>query len=96
VGLWLDSQYDTIRTTFCPGDRLMLYSDGVTECANRGGELFGEERLLAYLSATGAEPLPSMLAGLEREMEQWRGQVDFDDDVSLLALEFTEVTQEQT
>jgi sigma-B regulation protein RsbU (phosphoserine phosphatase) len=95
IGLWPDTEYDTIQTSFCPGDRLMLYSDGVTECANPRGELFGDERLLNYLRGTRTEPLPQMLAGLELEMEQWRGLAEFEDDVSLLALEFEEDPQEQ-
>jgi sigma-B regulation protein RsbU (phosphoserine phosphatase) len=95
VGLWPHSEYETIHATFRPGDRLMLYSDGVIECANQRGDLFGEERLLKYLSTTRTEPLPQMLAGLELEMERWRGQIEFDDDVSLLALEFKEHQQEQ-
>jgi sigma-B regulation protein RsbU (phosphoserine phosphatase) len=95
VGLWPDLKYDTIRTSFDPGDRLMLYSDGVIECANDQGDLFGEERLLAYLRATRTQSLPQMLGGLEQEMEQWRGQVEFDDDVSLLALEFSQYQQER-
>jgi sigma-B regulation protein RsbU (phosphoserine phosphatase) len=94
VGLWPDMKYDTIHTDFNPGDRLMLYSDGVIECANPGGELFGEERLLHYLEKTRTEPLSKMLGGLELEMEKWRGADEFDDDVSLLALEFTDNQQE--
>ena len=94
VGLWPDMKYDTIHTDFNPGDRLMLYSDGVIECANPSGELFGEERLLHYLEATRTKTLSQMLGGLELEMENWRGADEFDDDVSLLALEFTEKQQE--
>ena len=94
VGLLPEAEYETLHTSFCPGDRLMLYSDGVIECANQQGDLFGEERLLNYLSATRTEPLSPMLTGLELEMEQWRGHDEFDDDVSLLALEFTEEKQE--
>jgi sigma-B regulation protein RsbU (phosphoserine phosphatase) len=95
VGLLPDIEFDTIHASLCPGDRLVLYSDGVVECANKDGALFGEERLVDYLSATRAAPLPHMLAGLEHEMERWRGNGDFDDDVSLLALEFTQATGEQ-
>jgi sigma-B regulation protein RsbU (phosphoserine phosphatase) len=90
VGLWPDIEYETIHTRFCPGDRLMLYSDGVVECANAQGDLFGEDRLLEYLRGTRTTALPQMLAGLEHEMERWRGHGEFDDDVSLLALEFAD------
>ncbi len=94
VGLLPDAEYETLHAPFCPGDRLVLYSDGVIECANPQSDLFGEERLLNYLRATRAQSLSQMLAGLEIEMEQWRGQGEFDDDVSLLAFEFTEKKQE--
>jgi hypothetical protein len=33
------------------------------------------------------KPLDQLLAGLETEMEDWHGSAEFDDDVSLLALE---------
>jgi sigma-B regulation protein RsbU (phosphoserine phosphatase) len=94
VGLWPDVKYDTIHTQLCPGDRLLLYSDGVVECANPAGVLFGDERLMNYLRSARAKPLSQILAGLESEMEQWRGSGEFDDDVSLLALEFAEKLQE--
>jgi sigma-B regulation protein RsbU (phosphoserine phosphatase) len=89
VGLFPDAEYETIRASFHPGDRLVLYSDGVVECANQHHQLFGEDRLLNYLRANRSNCLAGMLQGLESEMEQWRGQTEFDDDVSLLALEFT-------
>jgi sigma-B regulation protein RsbU (phosphoserine phosphatase) len=95
VGLWPDMEYDTVHASLCPGDRLVLYSDGVVECANAQGELFGDQRLLDYLQGARDECLPQMLAGLEKEMELWRGGTEFDDDVSLLALEFSGQDREQ-
>ena len=50
---------------------------------------------MKYLQATRAEPLQQVLAGLESAMEQWRGGGEFADDVSLLALEFNQIAQEQ-
>ena len=32
------------------GDRLVLYTDGVTECKNRSGEMFTEERLKSLIA----------------------------------------------
>jgi sigma-B regulation protein RsbU (phosphoserine phosphatase) len=90
VGLMPDIQFDCVEVPFKKGDRLVLYSDGVIECSNPEGEQFGEEKLLNYLSATTHQPLQTVLGGLEHEMEKWRGSTDFEDDVSLLALELSE------
>src|SRR3712207_1733824 len=66
-----------------PGDRLLLYTDGVTE-ARRGREEYGEERLLARAvgAPPGAEPL--VAAVLEDVLEFQSGVPR--DDVALLAM----------
>lgn len=80
----------TIEVQLNRGDRLLLYSDGVTECANPAGDLFGDQRLRDYLTRAGANPLNDMLGRLETELETWRDKQEFDDDISLLALEVAE------
>lgn len=67
------------------GDLLLLYTDGVTEAMNEGGELFGEARLLATLAAA-----PDSAAGVIETVHQairlFRGEQPPSDDVTLLAL----------
>jgi sigma-B regulation protein RsbU (phosphoserine phosphatase) len=87
VGILPQAQFDSVQVQLHPGDRLVLYSDGVTECTNPAGDLYGEQRLRQYLTHAGAKPLSDMLGGLETEIETWRGKREFDDDISLLALE---------
>jgi len=87
VGLWPEIDFDSVEVPFELGDRLVLYSDGISECANSQNEEFGDARMLAYLSNACNSSLESMLKGLERELERWHGSVDFEDDVSVLALE---------
>ncbi|MEO8661613.1 MAG: SpoIIE family protein phosphatase [Bryobacteraceae bacterium] len=95
VGMLPDMTYDTVHAQLSPGDRLVLYSDGVIECVNPMGEQFGEQRLLDHLITAYKEPLPKMLTGLESAMQDWRVGREFDDDVSVLALELNETRQEQ-
>lgn len=89
VGLWPEMDFDCVEVPFQPGDRLVLYSDGVSECADRENDEFSDARLLEYLSGAAKQPLEQMLSGLEQELEAWHGSGEFADDVSLLALELT-------
>ncbi len=89
VGLWPEIEFDCFDISVCPGDRIVLYSDGVTECVNRNGDTFGEGRLLAYLSDKQELPLGELLNGLLSEIKIWHANSDFSDDVSLLAVEIT-------
>ena len=87
MGLWPDIEFDCFDISAEHGDRLLLYTDGVTECTNVQGEAFGENRLLAYLEQWAAQPLDELLGGLMTEIKAWRTVADFADDVSLLAIE---------
>ena len=46
LGVFPDWTYDQGEVEFGPGDRIVLFTDGVTEALNAGGEEFGEKRLL--------------------------------------------------
>jgi sigma-B regulation protein RsbU (phosphoserine phosphatase) len=86
VGLWNEIDFDCFEVPVREGDRLLLYSDGVTECIDGKGEAFGEQRLLAYL-AGASQPLDKLLEGLLEEIRNWRDGSESGDDVSLLAIE---------
>jgi sigma-B regulation protein RsbU (phosphoserine phosphatase) len=89
VGLLVGCEYESVAFTLRAGDRLFLYSDGVTECAAPDSELYGEERLRAFLSAHADASLTATLDALKRELQVWRGTgtSTFDDDVSVLVLQ---------
>lgn len=46
LGVFPDWIYEDCTVQLAPGDRLLLFTDGVTEAANASGEEFGEERLI--------------------------------------------------
>lgn len=83
VGLWPDMTYDETITTLGPGERLLLYSDGVLACLNSQGEPYPVERLENVVAAHAAH---EALAAVRRDLEHWTGGREFPDDVSLLLL----------
>lgn len=70
-----------------PGDRLLLYTDGVTEYRS-GGELFGEERLRAVLAEAGELPLEHVLASVTERLGEFGQGQGPKDDVSMLLVEY--------
>lgn len=89
VGLWRDIDFDYFEVPVAAGDRLLLYSDGVTECLNQKGEAFGDQRLLDYLSLASSQRMDGLLAGLLQELGTWRNGAQSGDDISLFAIEVT-------
>ncbi len=53
LGAAREAEYEECVAAFAFGDKLLLYTDGVTE-ARQGNTFFGEERLASLLTADGA------------------------------------------
>ncbi len=79
-------QLEIGRLTLEPGDRFILYSDGITE-AMQNSEEFGYERLAAAMRETYPYPLDDSLKTVLLNTARWAGSRSFEDDVTLLALE---------
>jgi len=71
-----------------PGDRLYLYTDGVTEATSGTEELFGEARLLETLNGSDGLPLTQVLERVQRDVEAFVGGAPQFDDITMLLLEY--------
>jgi serine phosphatase RsbU (regulator of sigma subunit) len=84
------------QTQLRPGDRVLLYTDGVVEARSPKGEFFGEERLADFvIRAEGAgDPPPEMLRRLMRSvMDHQTGQLQ--DDASIIVFEWRTGREDQ-
>lgn len=87
VGLLQEATYQEHRLALHNGDRLYLYSDGVTDAWNANGELFGRTRLLEVLQEGLNETLDDSLSLLMETLQSWCGGAPPADDISVLAIE---------
>ncbi len=78
--------YTEIALPLVPGDRLLLYTDGLIEARSRSGAMFGESSLMDSLRETGllapAEAADRILAAVK----QWAGSQD--DDLTVVVCDY--------
>lgn len=56
LGMFDVPPHSPSRITLEPGDRMVLFTDGITEAAPEGGRAFGPARLIELLSETSSQP----------------------------------------
>lgn len=87
LGVMDDAAYAERSLTLAPGDRLCLYTDGISEAVNAAGELFGTDGLSVALQRHGELPAALLLAELERQVAEFRAGKPANDDQTLIVLE---------
>ena len=80
--------YKEHSLTLNKGDRLFVYSDGVTEATSGAKKLFGEERLLSAVSATAAQNAPDTLKSVCCAIDEFVGNAEQFDDITMLQFEW--------
>jgi serine phosphatase RsbU (regulator of sigma subunit) len=85
LGALPDSDYSNGRVTLDAGDRLVLFTDGVTESYDAAGEEFGDERLAGAAAPLRALPAEGIVERLFAEATTFNGGV-FHDDATIVCV----------
>ena len=88
VGLIAGAQYDEFETILAPGDRLLIFSDGIVECPSPTGQLLEEEGLEAIMRELAETSGANLLEALIWKLSDFAADGDFPDDVSAILVEF--------
>lgn len=81
-------KYRQNELTMHTGDRLYLYTDGITEATSAAKELYGEERLSTYLNDHSDNTAEDILHGLKADIDSFVGDALQFDDMTMLMLDF--------
>ncbi len=83
LGVFAESAYEQGEFAIAPGDRLVLYTDGITEGRNPEGEEYAEERLADSARRHRSLSADDMLAAMLSDVETFNKKV-YEDDATLI------------
>lgn len=84
----LPAPYFSNRLKLENGDRLYIYSDGVTETFNSQDEAFGEARLLDFIKLQQKTSVNDTAQRIETALNEFRGGGALTDDLTFVALDY--------
>lgn len=85
MGVFANSRYSQNEIQFLAGDKLLLFTDGVTEARNDSGEEFGEDRLLECLRSYRGDNAAELRTLILNEVKEFCLD-HFDDDAALMVV----------
>ena len=88
VGALRNVKFDLLEEQLHPGDRIVLCSDGITECRNEHKEQFGIRAHWDNIQASSGRQLKEFVETFLDTLISWRGRAGFEDDVSLLVIQY--------
>ena len=80
---------------FQKGDKLFVYTDGVTEAMNAGGEQFGDRRMLDALNEAREGSQEEILGNVQRRVREFANGFEQSDDLTMLGFTYYGVEDEQ-
>lgn len=86
MGVQEGETYDQRSVAFEPGDLFLLYSDGVTEARNPGGEMFGVDRLEEFIRSHAHLEAPAFVEAIRTTVLRFAESDRLSDDLTCVAI----------
>jgi serine phosphatase RsbU (regulator of sigma subunit) len=88
VGLMEGAEFTVESLQLAPGDRVVIYSDGVTEAQNQNREFYGKKRLNATLTAHAGESCSAIHDAIQADVVAFTEGAPQSDDITVVVLEY--------
>lgn len=85
-----------ILAPFKAGDCFVFYSDGLTECKDQDGNLYGEKRLVDFVQNNAKIEPENLINGIYKDIIDFSGSEVFDDDVTCVIVKIDKEPQAQS
>lgn len=87
IGLVEDGAYSETEIQLAAGDRVVFYSDGVTECPDPDASLLDEDGFATFLDKARGLSGTNFVDRLTEDLISYHGSEDFPDDISAVVVE---------
>ena len=85
IGFVTDAEYHSSQVNLFSGDRLLLYTDGITEARNKKGDFYGDDRLVELAVKSKVESASAAHDEIMRDIALYtKGVPERSDDITLL------------
>ena len=88
-------KYKDHSITLLPGDRIFVYTDGVTEATNARNELYGENRLILCMANRRSLSSKELLEAVRDDVNRFVGDAPQFDDITMLELSLKQLPKEE-
>jgi len=89
LGIFPEGAYKCMTADLAPGDRFVLYTDGITEAPSLSGEEFGMDRFKSFLAEHAASPAQELCDALVKHVRAWSGNSrEQHDDLTLVVVDY--------
>ncbi len=88
LGLYADKKYKESSITLLENDTLILYSDGITEAANKTGDHYGVYRFKSQLKKLKGNSPKQIIGKIETDLEKFKDGTDQNDDLSFVVAKY--------
>jgi len=88
LGMFDDQKFTASKARLHSGDTLVLYTDGVSEAENEGGDEYGIERLRKVIDEYRAGCTEKLIDACKQQLDQFRGRRERFDDETFLAMQY--------
>ena len=81
-------RYRAGEITLSHGDRVFLYTDGVTEATNADNKLYGEDRLIDFMNKNSTVEAIKLIPALKANIDEFVGEAPQFDDITMLMFDY--------
>jgi sigma-B regulation protein RsbU (phosphoserine phosphatase) len=92
IGMFYHERYSSTQVTLGKGDRLLLYTDGLSEARNHHDREYGSERLPACLGECQHLPAVALVKKLLDDVSEFSSVRPRSDDLTVMAIEMMDIS----